>query len=178
MTPDRDHLERIRALAKKAGLVVRERDLDAFIASYRPALCNGLTLSPSYLWLCELCEPKQLERIWMLSPRENDLGSFAKENADLAANGYEYQANQPLPWPKELLAFGNTGDEYFCFAYSTPDTEPAVVIVDHYGRAVDEEDNEYVDWQWYTASFEEWLAIQADWLLESDAKMRQWKADR
>lgn len=175
MTPDRDQLEHIRALTKKAGLVVRDRELDAFIASYRPTLCNGLTLPPSYLWLCELCEPKQLERIWMLSPREGDLGSFTKENADLAANGY---LNHALPWPKELLAFGNTGDEYYCFAYSTPETEPAVVIVDHYGQPRGDDDEPYVDWDWYTASFEEWLAIQADWLPASDAKSRQWRRDQ
>lgn len=69
-----------------------------------------------------------------------------------------------------------TGDEQHCFAYGSPDGEPAVVRVDGYTLSIDEDDEPHIDWTFGWDNFVEWFDTQANWLPVSDAKMATWRA--
>ena len=169
MPPDVQQLHRISALAARGGLSLRPVDADAFVAAYVPHRYRQFELPPSFIWLCTICDPDQLARIWINVAAAGDLGALHKLNDDTRS--------ELVPWPDELIQFALTGDESLCFGYNTTDTEPAVVIVDsYYPCREDENGQEYVNWSWFADDFERWLAFQADWLPEADAKLRAWHA--
>jgi hypothetical protein len=169
MTPDIEQLHRIRASAVKAGLKLRTVDADPFVAAYMPRLYRQYMLPPSFVWLCTICDPDQLARIWIEVAGTDDLGPIARLNDELR--------REPVLWPEHLVAFAMTGDESFCFAYNSPDAEPAIVTVDSYARHLDEDEEPYVNWDWYADNFEQWLLLQADWLPQADAKIAAWHAE-
>lgn len=170
MVPDVQQFCRIRDLAMRAGLRIGRDDPAEFAARYTPLRYREWQLPPAFVWLCTLCDPTQLSRIWIIAPPIGEPSPLQKWN-DEARRG-------PLPWPEYLVVFGFTGDEQVCFAYDAPDREPAVVTVDGYSKAVDAEGEEYTDWDWYADSFEQWLAREADALPEWDAKVAAWQARR
>jgi len=65
MVPDIEQLHRITDLATRAGLRVGIIDAAEFVARYEPVRYRGLQLPPAFVWLCTLCEPTELERIWI-----------------------------------------------------------------------------------------------------------------
>ena len=169
MRLDTQQLHRITALATRAGLSLCAADPDTFAAAYRPRRYRQFELPPSFIWLCTICAPDQLSRIWINVAALGDLAALQKLNDDSRAE---------LPgWPDELVAFGLTGDESYCFAYNAPDAEPAVVTVDSYHPCREDADgNEYVSWSGCADDFERWLAAQAEWSPGADAKSREWNA--
>lgn len=169
MAPEVQQLRRIRDLAARAGLQIGAADPDEFVARYKPLRYRLLELPPPFVWLCALCEPAQLSRIWIDATALGEPSPLQQMNDELRRD--------PVPWPEYVVGFAFTGDESFCFAYNTPDSEPAIVTVDSYSRAEDEDGQPYVDWAWYADSFEQWLAIQADWLPKADARMAAWNAE-
>jgi hypothetical protein len=169
MVPDVQQLCRIRDLAARAGLQLNSDDPDAFAARYVTVTCQGWQLPPAFAWLCSLCEPAQLSRIWIIATALGDPGPLGELNERLRGDR--------IPWPDYLVAFACSGDEVWCFAYNTPHAEPAVVEVNCYGHAEDADGQPYTDWHYSSDGFEQWLAVQADWLPQSDAKAAAWEAE-
>jgi hypothetical protein len=168
MVPDVQQLLRIRALAASAGLSLRAADAEEFVRNYRPVRYRLFALPPPFVWLCALCEPAQLARIWVVTAL-GDSSPLHRMNDELR--------REQVTWPDEVVGFAFTGDESFCFAYNLPESEPAVVIVDSYARAEDEDGEPRVDWTWHTDDFEKWLAILAEWLPKADARTAAWNAE-
>lgn len=160
MAPDIEQLRRIQALATQAGLLLGEAHPAEFAAGYKPVRYRQFELPPAFVWLCTLCDPQQSSRIFIPFTALGEPSPLEQTNDELR--------HEESPWPDNFVAFAFTGDEVFCFAYNSLDTEPAVVMVDSYSSKR--------DWQWYRDSFESWLAIQADWLPKSDARMATWLA--
>jgi len=171
MPPDVQQLQRIQAFATRAGLILRPVDLDRFLATYQPIRYRQFALPPAFVWLCTLCESSQLSRIFIHTAL-GDPSPLQQLNDDTRRD--------LTPWPEYLVAFGLTGDESFCFAYNTPDSEPAIVIVNSYSPYQDpdpEQGERYIDWHWFADDFERWLSTYADWLPEADAKSAAWDAE-
>lgn len=164
MVPDVQHLLRIRGLAAGAGLSLRPTDAEEFVLHFKPVRYRQFVLPPSFVWLCTLCEPAQLSRIWIATAL-GDPSPLQRINDELR--------REQVTWPDELVGFAFTGDESFCFAYNAPESEPAIVTVGSY-PLLDEDGEPHIDWAWYTDSFEKWLAVQAEWLPKSDARMAAW----
>lgn len=169
MVHDVEQLRRIRDLAARAGLLLGKADPDEFAARYAPLRYRGMELPPAFVWLCTLCEPTQLSRIWIIATALGDPSPLQEFNDQLRG--------EAVPWPEYLVAFASSGDEVWCFAYSTPDTEPAVVSVPCYSHAEDADGEPYTDWHWYSDEFEQWLGDQAEWLPQADARMAAWNAE-
>ena len=168
MVPDVQQLRRIRDLAARAGLRIGTVDPAGFAARYEPLRYREWQLPPAFVWLCTLCEPAQLSRIWIVATPLGEPSPLQEFNDRLRRDS--------LPWPEYLVAFAGSGDEVWCFAYNTPDGEPAVVTVDGYSHTEDADGEPYTDWNWDADRFEQWLAIQADWLPKSDAILAAWRA--
>src|SRR5205085_3747356 len=114
MGPDVQQLQRIQALATRAGLVLRPVDLDRFLATYQPIRYRQFALPPPFVWLCTLCESSELSRIFIHSPL-GDPSPLQQLNDDTRRD--------LTSWPEYLVGFGLTGDESFCFAYNAPHSD-------------------------------------------------------
>ena len=171
MVPDSRQLQRIHALAMRAGLKVQTVDVDLFLTTYQPSRYHGFALPPAFVYLCALCDPGELSRVFIV-PALGDPGRLRQLN--------DNTRRELTAWPNYLVQFGLTGDESFCFAYNAPDSAPAVVTVDSYRpyHDPDPDDGEQcIDWTWFAGDFEGWLAIHADWLPQADAKSAAWNAE-
>ncbi|HZN65004.1 MAG TPA: hypothetical protein VFB66_06855 [Tepidisphaeraceae bacterium] len=167
MVPDVQQLLRVRALASSAGLSLRAEDAEEFVRNYQPVRYRQFVLPPSFVWLCTLCEPAQLARIWVVTAL-GDSSPLQRMNDELL--------REQVKWPDELVRFAFTGDELFCFAYESPESQPPVVTAGS-SPPLDEDGEPRVDWTWHSDNFEKWFAVQAEWLPKADARMAAWNAE-
>jgi hypothetical protein len=161
VVPDIAQLHRIQSLAQRAGLKLQPRDAAGFASSYQPISYRGLEFPPSFVWLCTLCDPEQLRRIWIEFDLIGNPCALSQMNDSLRC--------ETPTWPAHLVGFGFTGDEVYCFNYNTPLGEPTIAIVDSYANSYDEEGTRMIDSQDWLENFEKWMEIHADWLPKADA---------
>jgi len=153
---NQDQLDRIDQQVIRLGLPLVEAGARQ-LAELQAIRCFGYPLPLAFTWFCARYPAHSgwPHNGWpgLFSPLELEID---KHNAWRRENRY---------WPPTLVSFFSTDDGDYCFDYGTG--TPQVVYVDDWANPPAEDEGEAkIHPTFVSASFEDWLEQQVDWLLK------------